>query len=49
MPAVKNENTESGRSVWLQVLALIVLFLGGGIAGSGLAQWVATGQVIDAN
>jgi hypothetical protein len=48
MPVLKNETTERGPSVWLQVLALIVLFLGGGIAGSGLTQWLAPDSILAA-
>ena len=45
MPAVKNEEAGNRPSVWLQVFALIVLFLGGGIAGAGLTQWLAPGSI----
>ena len=48
MPASTHQEAESRPSVWLQVFALIVLFLGGGIAGAVLTQWLAPGSIVAA-
>jgi hypothetical protein len=42
------ERAHPVRSGWLQALALTVLFLGGGVAGSGIAQRLAPDSIVAA-